>query len=330
MSDWGKFAESYNPLSKQFTDPTEDQVAENIAAFGPDWSKYASVILDHYKYLVHLAIANCADVRINAFDLELADYTLGLGFSASTDLKTPIGRSQIIGGLVSTVEPLEILLYGRDIEATEKLTSLPLDISSYEEDGLHTWDWKAQSTGLDFKTTYVTSLRDHDYSVDIDMRHLLGLTMPRMNLRFMNNRLAAVTVKMWFHEIFSQIADLQKMIAKSRDEVKTATYQAQLSAFNMLISKQLIAIGGTTMGNKGTSYIKHSIQRQMFDLGALDDYTHLHVGVQATLLNLWMGLTTLECLNLLTQKDISKITAHIRSSGVLAHVVAGSVDLPIA
>jgi hypothetical protein len=328
IKDWSKFAAEYTPLSKRFVDPSAEQEKANVESFGECWRDYADVMLDHYKYIVHLAVNSVNDVQIMAFDLEIAEYTLGLQWSMDTDLKTPIGRSQITGGRVTTTEPLEVLQYVKDIVASNKLVATAHDIEAYEDDGLHAWNWKDQSTSLDFKTTYLTALRGHDYSVDIDMRHLLGLTMARKNLRFMDNRLAAVTVQLWFHEMFEQIKSMKAIAKKTKDDIKSATYHAQLSALNILMAKQLIAIGGTSMGKKGTSYIKHSIQRLMFDLGSLDDYTHLHVGVQATLLNLWMGLTTLEYLNLLCSKDIQTITEHIRSSGVLAHVVAGSVDMP--
>lgn len=239
----------------------------------------------------------------------------------SADTKVPLGQAAIVGGQVTTTEPLERISYAQDSEPSMTVVTQPLPLGDYEK-SLHMWDWRAASLPVVYNDTYELTVGSNLYKVHINETDVLSLGYTRDRLRFHIPSSARAIVEMWWTWYSSTIASLTAMKAGTSDTLVLAAIEGRMMNANVILVQRLRAIGSSPVGANLSRVVNHRVAVQMRGLGKLDQMRQLYVTPHEIRNSVWSGLVILQMLGLLAPAEAASLNQQLSASGALATVMA--------
>lgn len=280
---------------------------------------------DHYAMLMHLALLRASSQVVSVISVansvqDKLHRNIAVMWEVRTQLPYALGESAIVGGTMSTAEPLEAIVYQDDYEARKHLAPSPLKIADYR-DHVHIWDWHTASTPLASAGTFVTRLGGKNYTVVIEEHEMLGMGVRRKIARFVTPHATAAVARMWCDWIDAEgrFVDMQ---AKRGDDLTRAAFRGLGHRSGISLVAALATIGAGPTGNRITSLVRRRLADQMYANNSMDEIPRLSVGIYHARLRVWAGLQTLGILGLLTNEMIEIIYERIKTTDAMAAFVS--------
>lgn len=310
---------------------TDDEIrqSEEISGLAFDMVRSAvrAMRRDYYCMAVHLAVATAQQTMIS-----VRQTTKGVGmpflvWSQRTSLLEPVGNSAVVGGQLSTSEPLEVLVYVPDFKATLKLEAKEVPLAEHDQE-IHIWSWYQASTRLELVAPYSTAIRNHEYTVNLREHELLGLGVKRSRVRFLRPVTAASIVSVWvdwmrYDDRF--VADQMKKFEK--DTLMTDALIGRKIQSGIKLVQFLCQFATAGVGSRAVTLAHSRLQDAMYGEGFPDDYAEIHVGIEALKIQTWAGVCSLLVLQLISEEDARYLIDKVVKSGAIGVSIGAALPL---
>jgi hypothetical protein len=284
-----------------------------------DMSVRDRMAYDSYATAMHLAVTKAAGTMATS-NVEKS-YLPFLMFNIRTDLRVPLGSSQIIMGDVITAEPIEVMAYAPDFVHSETLEAHLPDIDQFP-DALHAWKWREASAQIKDDVIYTVDLRGSTYKPTVADYEVLGLGARKEDVYFIVPAITRAIAHLWASWAMVEDAFLkQESVAAKGDSLKAAALEARRVHSSLALVRDLVTLSAQGPGKTYVEFITQRLAGEMDKAGKIDAYADLEVGIQRTRLRAWAGLQTFRLTSLLDFETVSNIATLIRDNDALSLMV---------
>lgn len=238
-----------------------------------------------YYKILSLAIRYSDEVHLihqTGYDkMDVTGAKIGLAFLNRTNLMKPLGQDAILNGLVVTSEPLEALVYIRDFDRIAPLmhmvAGLPASVGKKHHN--HAWNWHMASKNVEHSSAFTTKLRGRNYSVDLDQRYLLAISVPSKFDRRTVNPLLVANAYSVLSGMLNSVNELEAQVSifkkKGKEDEAIALNGLILSILERIVGL-ITEISKTAMAVDMMRFVAANIRDKMRKLDLLDDQKEVH------------------------------------------------------
>lgn len=287
---------------------------------------------DYYAMLTHLAVAQAFGQQVGVISVPAISGTadlkthqsVALAWEIRTRLIEPVGSSAIVGGMVTSTEPLEAIAYQADYKPRSALKPGSLHLDEFR-DNVHIWDWYKASTELQLVATFVAKIGSRTFNVQLQEFEMMGMGARARRVYFLTPYAAAAISRMWCDWMEAE-AHFISSRANKGDDLNRQTFKGLALNNGIGLVTLLATIGNTSAGGRIAKLIRTRISEELYAVNMVDEISRLQVGVFDARLRVWAGLQTLSLLGLLTAematimfatiKDTDAMTAFVSMKGI--------------
>lgn len=343
-NDGGKVRDLNDISDIESTEDLPDSITADPTFIGV--STQLERIRDSYYHLVLALAVHTADSTHFSYDIDIEglgttedradehdwlDQNIHLLFDKHTSLIEPLGHSAILDGLVRTTEPVEVILYAKEIRTLSpvkrEVVAMP-NLSAQRYDTDHRWNYSAISRNSAHTGIISVTVAGTKIQTTLTERHILNTADTLAHVMRTRNPFLSMELGSYLSNTKELLEHLTKRIATLKTDPETSrdniiAYEGMMRAILRQFLDYCMGLAASPAGVNLMREVKATIRRTLKDNNAIIAPSHLQTAAFRTSTSIQIAKVIMEFAIEPRIHDVVKDLIHIANEmGSLADLVS--------